>query len=102
LSRGGRATASSSPTSQGAAMLPNASRVQRSGDPGSSVQPATSSASCDSSTVLRRRLSSSFQRDSSGSGLGCRPVADGTRGSSQGSSCQSPRIQRCLRREKVR
>ena len=49
-------------------------------------------------TTLRRRLSSSFQRESTGSGLGSRlPLADGTDGSSQAANCQSPRVQRWRR-----
>ena len=49
-------------------------------------------------TMLRRRLSNSFQRDSIDRGLRSRlPARPGTRPSNQPISCQSPRIQRCRR-----
>ena len=72
--------------------------VQNQREPGSTVQPATSSASSVGATRLRRRLSRIFQRPMSGSGLRLRPRRDGTNGNSQNRICQSPRIQRCCRR----
>ena len=63
-----------------------------------SSQPVTSSASTATGTRLRRRLSRIFQRDNAVSALRRQPAcAVGAHGSSHGSSCQSPRIQRCRR-----
>jgi len=66
--------------------------------------PPTSRASSAGATRLRRRLSKIFHSDSADSGFACRfdltPFTlggPGTRGSSQPTSCQSPRIQRWRR-----
>ena len=62
-------------------------------------QPTSNSTSKDAGTRLRRRLSRIFQRDSAVSALRRQPsCAVGAHGSSHGSSCQSPRIQRWRRR----
>jgi hypothetical protein len=64
---------------------------------GSSSQAHSSRASSTIGVRLRRRLSSSFQRDSGVSGFGGAPGSVCTRARSQPSSCQSPRIQRWRR-----
>ncbi|MNO85833.1 hypothetical protein D3C76_772130 [compost metagenome] len=61
-------------------------------------QPHSSSASSAAGSRLRRRLSKIFQRDKALSGLCTWPwVPVCSQGTSHGSSCQSPRIQRCRR-----
>ena len=58
-------------------------------------QPSSSMIVSESGTRLRRRLSRSFQRESTVRGLGSRfPLKARTRRLSHGRSCQSPRIQR--------
>src|SRR5579885_289122 len=60
--------------------------------------PANSATEADS-VRLRRRLSAIFQREMADKELGTiLPWRSGTREKSQRSTCQSPRIQRCLRR----
>ncbi|MNO76372.1 hypothetical protein D3C76_674440 [compost metagenome] len=61
-------------------------------------QPHSSRVSSAAGSRLRRRLSKIFQRDKALSGLSARPwVPVCSQGTSHGSSCQSPRIQRCRR-----
>ena len=95
-------TASPSETIHGAAIAPRTSAVQRIGEPGSTVQPATRNTTCAISLRLRRRLSKIFQRESRLRRLRSNPSGPGTLRVSHCSNCQSPRIHRCLRREKVR
>ena len=91
--------------SRARARRPTARRSRRgraaSSERGAREGPSTrrsANSSCDSSTVLRRRLSMIFHCETSDRRLGSRPSGPGTRRRSHGSSCQSPRIQRCLRR----
>jgi len=64
----------------------------------SAAQPTTSTVERAIGTRLRRKLSSTFQRDNGEMQLACvRPRLVGTRCVSQGVSCQSPRIQRWRR-----
>ena len=79
-----------------------AADVHASDDPGSTVQPATSQARIATGVTLRRMLSAIFQRESAESGSRFEPLTPGTRDVNQRSSCQSPRIHRCLRRVDVR
>ena len=77
--------------------------VQKSAGPGSHIHPAIRSARIDGASRLRRRLSRIFQRLSVEKSLGIvLPFSAGTRGMSQGKSCQSPRIQRCWRSVEAR
>ena len=77
--------------------MPITVRVQNhSGD--KAVQPSSNSSVKAEGTRLRRRLSKSFHSESAESGFFWRcPLEPGTRGSSHGTSCQSPRIQRWRR-----
>ena len=84
---------------------PNAARVmnvQIGPAFGSMVHPASSHASVSTGVMLRRMLSSIFQRDTGASGLTPRPRGPGISDTSHGRSCQSPRSQRCSRRVAVR
>ena len=68
--------------------------VQMSGEPGITVQLATSNASEAGANKLRRKLSKIFQRSILLRSLAALPDARGTFGNSQGNNCQSPRTQR--------
>ncbi len=57
---------------------------------------------CAIGVTLRRMLSAIFHRESAESGSRFEPAAPGTRDVNQRSSCQSPRIHRCVRRVDVR
>ena len=60
------------------------------------VQAATSVASVNGADIVRRRLSTIFQRAMPGMDLRLRrPMASRARPRIQGMSCQSPRAQRC-------
>ena len=62
---------------------------------GATYQPTSVNSTSAAGTRLRRRLSKIFQRDSPESGFrSLRPSAAGTRGKSQLTICQSPRIHR--------
>jgi hypothetical protein len=71
--------------------------VHRSGDPGSTDQPATNSAIWAGGTRLRRRLSRIFHREIIGRRLRSTPDRVGIHGNSHHRICQSPRTHRCCR-----
>ena len=62
----------------GRAGTASATAVQSHGDPGRTVQPRSSRASSAGGTRLRRRLSKTFQRSTSGRGFRLGPSAEGT------------------------
>ena len=80
----------------GKAIVASTNRVQLSAAGSGSSQPANSAMTMAGAESVRRRLSSIFQRPSSGSDLRPRRVAS-PRPKIHGSNCQSPRAQRWLR-----
>ena len=76
--------------------------VHAAGLPGRNVQAATSRATFAGATRLRRRLSKILNREIRDKRLRMRPERLGTHGKSQRRICQSPRTQRCSRREWAR
>jgi hypothetical protein len=94
MSTGQANTSRNAGSSTGSAHRLSSQAVQASGA-GENSQPSTSNATVAAGTRLRRRLSSSLPRESQDNGLRSNPPSRrGTHGSSQGSNCQSPRIQR--------
>ncbi len=76
------------------------SAVHTHGLPGSTSQATAANTIRPGGIRLRRRLSIIFQRSRRDKGLAyCSPLRCLTRRASHGSSCQSPRTQRCQRRE---
>ncbi len=91
-------SAPSAPVSTGVAEISTPTAVQATGEPGKRHQAPRKNSSMAGAYRLRRMLSRIFQRSRADSRLGTRvPSAAGTRLPSQGSNCQSPRIQRCWR-----
>src|ERR1051326_3100839 len=100
--RGGLDAANSSGTIHGALTAERTANVHAIPRPGNTVHAATTHVRSAIGMTLRRMLSAIFQRESPESGLRFAPVAPGTRAVNHRSSCQSPRIQRCVRLVAVR
>ena len=93
-----RRSSTTSESKPGSAMMARSMHVANKPSRGTSSQLAKKKAMSAIGTRLRRRLSKIFHHDNAEIGLRIpRPSASGTRGSSHGKICQSPRIQRCRR-----
>ena len=83
--------------SVGNATVSRAKPVQTSAAGRGSVHPASSATMTAGEDRVRRRLSNIFHQPIAGTGLALSCARPLTRPSSHGSSCQSPRAQRCWR-----
>ena len=89
-------TSVSAGTREGSARAPNTNPVHTSGELWGSVQPATSVSQAAGADSVRRRLSIIFHMPMTGIRVR-RVAAAAVPLMIQGSSCQSPRAQRCCR-----